>query len=567
MKFKTLIAEVQELTSTRNLEKLVGKLDAAENSLRVAPKDCLLELTNFDVGVHSLGWLYFLSAVVNSRDRDTGNSLRLLNTFFRGCNAEQMGYARHKCLTLAQTFLAMASGANKGAGSSMALARAIAIIQQNRGTLTPLHVDFIKLCVLSRSYQAAVPVLEQSIVEVGFDARNPELPTASTNNSISSGGDSNTNIDGVSGLDVMRYFYYGGIVFLSLKRFTDARNMLQTCISLPTESLSSVIVEAYKKWVLCSLLLNGSMPELPKYASPVISRHIEEAADLYVSFGKAFERAVRGEERKASGAAASASATSSSWDQPGSMSPHRPTSPSTSTSSRLKGMMSMSSRGGERSDKSVLSKSHKKKVPALHEFMDNQEKMFTHDLNWGLVKQCRKRVVHLRIQRLMDTYVGITFEQVSERAGLAKSSLVLAAAEGFKAVGDGEGVGGDMTETWLLQMIREGGLAARIDAVKQTMEFIVEDGSGSIATAGGAAMVQELQKKIAAALQLAEKLQDADKDLSVSHLYLRKVVARESKGAVPSDAAAAASSGMGGGVSSAELGEAGAWAGVMDTGF
>jgi hypothetical protein len=63
MRFKNLVADVQQLTSTHDLKKLVEKLNAAESSLRASPKDCLLELTNFDVGVHSLGWLYFLYVV------------------------------------------------------------------------------------------------------------------------------------------------------------------------------------------------------------------------------------------------------------------------------------------------------------------------------------------------------------------------------------------------------------------------------------------------------------------------------------------------------------------------
>jgi hypothetical protein len=51
--------------------------------------------------------------------------------------------------------------------------------------------------------------------------------------------------------------------------------------------------------------------------------------------------------------------------------------------------------------------------------------------------------------------------------------------------------------------------------------------------------------------------QDADKDLSLSDLYLRKVVAREAKGAAPSSDVA-----MGVGLSVTELGEAGEWAGA-----
>ena len=58
--------------------------------------------------------------------------------------------------------------------------------------------------------------------------------------------------------DYLQYFLYGGMVYMALKEWRNALHFLGIVISTPgTSSVSLIMVEAYKKWVLVGLLENG----------------------------------------------------------------------------------------------------------------------------------------------------------------------------------------------------------------------------------------------------------------------------------------------------------------------
>ncbi len=59
--------------------------------------------------------------------------------------------------------------------------------------------------------------------------------------------------------DVRLYFYYAGSVYIGLKKFTRATEMLKTAISVPAIVPSAIMIEAYKKFVLVSLILSGQV--------------------------------------------------------------------------------------------------------------------------------------------------------------------------------------------------------------------------------------------------------------------------------------------------------------------
>ena len=69
------------------------------------------------------------------------------------------------------------------------------------------------------------------------------------------------------------------------------------CITAPANVLSEVVVAAYKKFVLVSLILDGQMPMLPKFVSPVVQRQIKASTTAYHDFGNAFKKLDEGELR------------------------------------------------------------------------------------------------------------------------------------------------------------------------------------------------------------------------------------------------------------------------------
>lgn len=63
----------------------------------------------------------------------------------------------------------------------------------------------------------------------------------------------------------LEYFLYGAMVYMILKDWEKALHFLTVVVSCPVvNSVSTIMVEAYKKWILINLLKNG------KVSTPII---------------------------------------------------------------------------------------------------------------------------------------------------------------------------------------------------------------------------------------------------------------------------------------------------------
>jgi COP9 signalosome complex subunit 3 len=70
----------------------------------------------------------------------------------------------------------------------------------------------------------------------------------------------------------LKYFYYGGLVYMARHRYQKALECFEQCITIPSDACSAISLEAYKKAVLVSLLHTGAAYTVPKYSSPVVRR-------------------------------------------------------------------------------------------------------------------------------------------------------------------------------------------------------------------------------------------------------------------------------------------------------
>lgn len=55
------------------------------------------------------------------------------------------------------------------------------------------------------------------------------------------------------------YYYYGGMIYTALKRYEQALYCLEVVITTPAYAVSHVMLEAYKKYILVSLILYGKV--------------------------------------------------------------------------------------------------------------------------------------------------------------------------------------------------------------------------------------------------------------------------------------------------------------------
>lgn len=77
------------------------------------------------------------------------------------------------------------------------------------------------------------------------------------------------------------YYYYGGMIYAAIKNFDRALYFFEICISTPAMAMSYIMLEAYKKFILVSLILHGKIIVIPKYSSQVITRFMKPIAQVY----------------------------------------------------------------------------------------------------------------------------------------------------------------------------------------------------------------------------------------------------------------------------------------------
>jgi len=96
---------------------------------------------------------------------------------------------------------------------------------------------------------------------------------------------------GLEPLDFLSYHYYGGMIYIGLKQFPKALEAFQLALTIPSMMLSAVHVEAFKKYILCCLIVHGELMRLPeKTTSHVVSRNVDRICPAYLELTRAYRR-------------------------------------------------------------------------------------------------------------------------------------------------------------------------------------------------------------------------------------------------------------------------------------
>uniref|UniRef100_A0A8C2HL88 COP9 signalosome complex subunit 3 n=1 Tax=Cyprinus carpio TaxID=7962 RepID=A0A8C2HL88_CYPCA len=210
-----------------------------------------------DIQEHSLGVLAVLFvkfSMPNIPDFETLFSQ--VQLFISTCNGEHIRYATDTFAGLChQMTNALVERKQPLRGISI-LKQAIDKMQMNTNQLTSVHADLCQLCLLAKCFKPAVPFLELDMMDIckengAYDAKH-----------------------------FLCYYYYGGMIYTAM-------------------AVSHIMLEAYKKYILVSLILHGKVQQLPKYTSQIVGRFIKplsnayhELAQVYASNNPAELRAV-----------------------------------------------------------------------------------------------------------------------------------------------------------------------------------------------------------------------------------------------------------------------------------
>jgi COP9 signalosome complex subunit 3 len=174
------------------------------------------------------------------------------------------------------------------------LHNAILRLDPTSSTLTSIHYHFIRLCLYAKAYEEAANILDRPIYHIPTSL--DKASAARSYQYLCSAEPSLAYLTPGTGLTekfshrtYLEYFLYAGVVYIALKRWEPALAALEICLAAPSSSTASMIqIEAYRKFVLVGLLLNGKTPKAPKVANPTAMKNIRAVARAYDCLADAF---------------------------------------------------------------------------------------------------------------------------------------------------------------------------------------------------------------------------------------------------------------------------------------
>jgi COP9 signalosome complex subunit 3 len=169
---------------------------------------------------------------------------------------------------------------------------ALSRLDPTLGTYTSSHLLFVKACLATHSLEAALPIVEHEIHS--FPPKQAPVGTFQcSQHHLSNGYITKTSnlTDEITIQDVQEYQLLSAMVYIGLKKWLEAQYHLDLVLSTPTTNTANTpMLEAYKKWLLVSLLVDGKAGSLPKTASSGAMKTIRALVKHYDSIVEAFKR-------------------------------------------------------------------------------------------------------------------------------------------------------------------------------------------------------------------------------------------------------------------------------------
>lgn len=148
-------------------------------------------------------------------------------------------------------------------------------LDPSSSTLSITHWYFVNACVHVRAYQDAITILDRSIYHVPTSESVKVLDKRLSKRVCSPADSSLAYINPQTGLSgkityrvLLEYYLLGALCYIGSRQWKKAQAYLEVVLAAPcqqAQNVTSVItIEAYKKWLLLSLIIDGNVKSLPK---------------------------------------------------------------------------------------------------------------------------------------------------------------------------------------------------------------------------------------------------------------------------------------------------------------
>ncbi|KAH8592768.1 hypothetical protein B0O99DRAFT_628935 [Bisporella sp. PMI_857] len=252
-----------------------------------------------DPSKHSASYIFVLLAYIQAYNKGDKKAIEgdklfdKIEIFLSVFDARQIRYVGQELAKVVDQLVRMAANADQRHRAIAPVRDVILRIDPSGSLLTSRHLLLVQLALESRHFEEAIPVLDKSILYFPGTPSQPkskflcdmELPSSSYMNS-------NLHQSGrLRYQDILEYFLWGGMVYIGLGRWKSALIYLESAITYPIRgnSVSRIMVEAYKKWVLVGLLVEGKLLPLPKSVDGNATKAFRIIGKPYESIANIFE--------------------------------------------------------------------------------------------------------------------------------------------------------------------------------------------------------------------------------------------------------------------------------------
>jgi len=212
---------------------------------------------------HSIGIVYLLLARAKLPQVDE-EFLMLVEQFLLTLDGPQTRKVANRFCQVVHRYSQVCLENNLSMKALRYLLTGIERFRLNSEYLTPLHQEYLCLCLKAKNYKAGFDLIETQIFDID--------PT----------------ITGLTPRDMLLYYYYGGMVYIGVKQYTKSLDFFNNALTVPAYALSAIMVECFKKFVLVSLLVHGKFLGISKNATQLVHRHMKTFCSQYVDFANAF---------------------------------------------------------------------------------------------------------------------------------------------------------------------------------------------------------------------------------------------------------------------------------------
>ncbi|XP_031572138.1 COP9 signalosome complex subunit 3-like [Actinia tenebrosa] len=259
------LAAVRSLCADKNYGELANYLNRSTDLLTKHAGQIDAAIGSLDPEQHSMA---FMALLLVKLSLPSYGDFELLYTqiqqFVSICSREQIQYSVEKFAHLCHFMTKCLVDMKQPMRGIKIMTIAIQKAQLSSTQLTSIHADLAQLCLVAKCFKPALPYLDVDIYDINKEGNKFDAKI------------------------LLSYYYYGGMIYAALKQFDRALYFFEVAVTCPAMDVSHIMLEAYKKFILVSLILHGKITGLPKYTSNVVQRFLKPLSAPYHELATSF---------------------------------------------------------------------------------------------------------------------------------------------------------------------------------------------------------------------------------------------------------------------------------------